>query len=85
MTKKKKVDVLRHSLVPRHKLLTKSETEELLEKYKIHYTDLPQMFEKDPVAIAIGAKEGDVVKIIRESDTSVKQVNYYRYVKKEKS
>lgn len=85
MTKKKKVDVLRHSLVPRHILLTKSETEELLEKYKIHYTDLPQMFEKDPVAIAIGAKEGDVVKIIRESDTSVKQVNYYRYVKKEKS
>jgi DNA-directed RNA polymerase subunit H (RpoH/RPB5) len=43
------------------------------------------MFEKDPVAIAIGAKEGDVVKIVRESDTSVKQVNYYRYVKKEKS
>ena len=85
MTKKKKVDVLRHSLVPRHILLTKSETEELLEKYKIHYTDLPQMFEKDPVAIAIGAKEGDVVKIVRESDTSVKQVNYYRYVKKEKS
>jgi len=85
LTKKKKVDVLRHSLVPRHILLTKSETEELLEKYKIHYTDLPQMFEKDPVAIAIGAKEGDVVKIIRESDTSVKQVNYYRYVKKEKS
>ncbi|TXT66765.1 MAG: DNA-directed RNA polymerase subunit H [Promethearchaeota archaeon] len=85
MTKKKKVDVLRHSLVPRHVLLTKSETEELLEKYKIRYTDLPQMFEKDPVAIAIGAKEGDVVKIVRESDTSVKQVNYYRYVKKEKS
>jgi len=85
LTKKKKVDVLRHSLVPRHVLLTKSETEELLEKYKIRYTDLPQMFEKDPVAIAIGAKEGDVVKIIRESDTSVKQVNYYRYVKKEKS
>ena len=85
MTKKKKVDVLLHSLVPRHILLTKSETEELLEKYKIHYTDLPQMFEKDPVAIAIGAKEGDVVKIVRESDTSVKQVNYYRYVKKEKS
>lgn len=85
MTKKKKVDVLRHSLVPRHVILTKLETEELLEKYKIRYTDLPQMFEKDPVAIAIGAKEGDVVKIIRESDTSVKQVNYYRYVKKEKS
>jgi DNA-directed RNA polymerase subunit H (RpoH/RPB5) len=42
------------------------------------------MFEKDPVAIAIGAKDGDIVKIIRDSDTTVRSVNYYRYVKKEK-
>jgi DNA-directed RNA polymerase subunit H (RpoH/RPB5) len=42
------------------------------------------MFEKDPVAISIGAKEGDVVEIIRQSNTTVKQVKYYRYVKKEK-
>jgi len=84
LTKKKKVDVLLHKLVPKHILLTKSETEELLEKYKIHFTDLPQIFEKDPVSIAIGAKEGDVIKIIRDSDTTVLEVNYYRYVKKEK-
>jgi DNA-directed RNA polymerase subunit H len=84
MTKKKKIDVLRHSLVPKHKLLTKEETEELLDKYQIRFTDLPQMFEKDPVAIAIGAKEGDVVEIIRESGTTVNQVRYYRYVQKEK-
>ena len=42
------------------------------------------MFEKDPVAIAIGAKEGDIVKIVRNSHTTVKSVDYYRYVKKEK-
>ena len=42
------------------------------------------MFEKDPVAIAIGAKEGDIVKIVRDSRTTVKVINYYRYVKKEK-
>lgn len=84
MTKKKKVDVLLHRLVPKHILLTKSETEELLEKYKIRFTDLPQIFEKDPVAISIGAKEGDVIKIIRSSDTTVSEVNYYRYVIKEK-
>ena len=84
MTKKKKVDVLLHKLVPKHILLTKSETEELLDKYKIHYTDLPQIFEKDPVSIAIGAKEGDIIKIIRESETTVSEAYYYRYVKKEK-
>jgi DNA-directed RNA polymerase subunit H len=53
-------------------------------KYKIEVTDLPQMFEKDPVAIAIGAKEGDIVKIIRDSNTTVTSVDYYRFVKKEK-
>ncbi|MHA1193630.1 MAG: DNA-directed RNA polymerase subunit H [Promethearchaeota archaeon] len=84
MTKKKKIDVLLHELVPKHYLLTKEETKELLDKFKITVTDLPQMFEKDPVAIAIGAKEGDVVKIVRQSETTVKSIDYYRFVKKEK-
>ena len=35
MTKKKVIDVLRHELVPKHILLTKKETEQLLDKYKI--------------------------------------------------
>ena len=84
MTKKKPIDVLLHKFVPKHVLLTKEESQNLLEKYRIEVNDLPQMFEKDPVAIAIGAKEGDVVKIIRDSNTTVKSVDYYRYVKKEK-
>jgi DNA-directed RNA polymerase subunit H len=84
LTKKKQIDVLLHDLVPQHILLTKKETQELMDKYQITVIDLPQIFEKDPIAIAIGAKEGDVIKIIRESRTTVKSINYYRYVKKEK-
>ena len=84
MTKKKQIDVLLHELVPKHVLLTKQEAQALLDKYQITELDLPQMFEKDPVAIAIGAKEGDIVKIVRDSHTTVSKVNYYRYVKKEK-
>ncbi|MFW9826244.1 MAG: DNA-directed RNA polymerase subunit H [Candidatus Thorarchaeota archaeon] len=84
MTKKKQIDVLLHKFVPNHILLTKEESLNLLEKYRIDINDLPQIFEKDPVAIAIGAKEGDIVKITRDSETTVKSVNYYRYVKKEK-
>lgn len=84
MTKKKQIDVLTHSLVPPHILLTKKETQDLLTKYQINVYDLPQIFEKDPVAIAIGAKDGDVIRIERISKTTVKSVNYYRYVKKEK-
>ncbi len=84
MTKKKQIDVLMHSLVPPHILLTKKEAKDLLTKYQINVYDLPQIFEKDPVAIAIGAKDGDVIRIERKSKTTVKSVNYYRYVKKEK-
>ena len=84
MTKKKKIDVLLHKYVPKHVLLTKDETSALLARFKIGLNDLPQMFEKDPVSVAIGAKEGDVVRIIRDSETSVKSVDYYRFVKKEK-
>lgn len=84
MTKKKQIDVQLHKFVPKHVLMTQQESKNLLEKYKITENDLPQIFEKDPVAIAIGAKEGDIIKIIRDSNTSVKTVEYYRYVKKEK-
>jgi DNA-directed RNA polymerase subunit H len=84
LTKKRKIDVLLHELVPKHYLLTKEESQKLLEKYKINISDLPQMYDKDPVSIAIGAKEGDIIKIVRESHTTVKKIDYYRYVKKEK-
>ena len=85
MTKKRKIDVLLHELVPKHYLLTKEEVQKLLDKYQITLSDLPQMVDKDPVAIAIGAKEGDIIKIVRDSHTTVKSVDYYRYVKKEKA
>ena len=65
--------------------MTKEEVNKLLNKFQITVSDLPQMIDKDPVAIAIGAKEGDVVRIQRESDTTVRSINYYRYVKKEKA
>jgi len=84
LTKKKKIDVLLHKFVPQHLLLTKEESQELLKKYQIELTDLPQIFEKDPVAIAIGAKEGDIIRIVRDSHTTVKSIDYFRYVKKEK-
>ncbi len=85
MSKKKKIDVLLHKFVPQHNLLTREESIKLLKKYKIGVIDLPQMFENDPVAVAIGAKEGDIVKIIRDSNTTVKSIDYYRFVKKEKA
>ena len=75
---KKKLDVLRHNLVPKHIILTKEQTIDLLNKYKIKVNT-------DPVIFSIGAKEGDVVKILRKSHTTLDEIKYYRYVTKEKA
>ena len=75
-----KLDVLAHSLVPKHLILTKKQTEELLDKYSIELLNLPKIFIDDPVCKALGAREGDVLEIIRGSETIVDSVVSYRVV-----
>jgi len=82
---KKKLDVLRHNLVPKHIILTKEQTKDLLNKYKIRVVDLPRILNSDPAIFSIGAKEGDIVKILRKSHTTLDEIEYYRYVTKEKT
>jgi len=82
---RKKLDVLMHTLVPKHSLLTKKETEALLKQFTIRLVNLPRLFEDDPVAIALGAVEGDVVKIVRKSKTIVNSIDTYRFVVKRRN
>lgn len=82
---KKKLDVLRHNLVPKHIILTKEQTKDLLNKYKIKVVDLPRILNSDPAIFSIGGKEGDIVKILRKSHTTLDEIEYYRYVTKEKT
>ena len=77
---KTKIDVLAHSLVPHHTILTKKEVQTLLKDYSIKLVNLPRIFEDDPAAIALGAKEGDVLKIVRKSKTIVDKIDTYRFV-----
>jgi DNA-directed RNA polymerase subunit H len=72
----KKFDVLTHDLVPDHILLTEEETQELLKKYSITRGQLPKIKTSDVVVKQIGAKPGDVLKIIRRSLTAGKAVAY---------
>jgi len=72
----KKFDVLTHDLVPNHILLTEEETQELLKKYSITRGQLPKIKSSDVVVKQIGAKPGDVLKIIRRSLTAGKAVAY---------
>jgi len=70
---------LSHELVPKHEIVPVEEAKALLEKYGVAPTQLPAILESDPVAIELGAKVGEVIKITRDSRTSGTAV-YYRVV-----
>lgn len=74
-----RVDLTRHELVPLHEILSEQESEELLKKYNITKSQLPQILESDPIAKKIKAKQGDVLRITRTSKTAGKSV-FYRVV-----
>jgi len=68
-----------HESVPEHILLSPEETEEVLKRYEIEAPQLPKIHVNDPAAKEIGAKVGDIIRIIRRSPTA-KQSIFYRLV-----
>ena len=60
--------------------MSEKEKEEVLKRYGIKkLTQLPRILKSDPVVKLIGAKPGDIIKIIRKSNTAEESV-YYRVV-----
>jgi DNA-directed RNA polymerase subunit H (RpoH/RPB5) len=72
-------DIFEHSLVPKHEILTAEERDQLLAQYKVKPYQIPQITSTDPAVKAIGAKPGDILRIIRKSSTAGEHVTY-RYV-----
>ena len=77
------INILKHELVPKHIIIKEDEIKEILEKYKIGRLQLPKILTTDPVVKSLGAKEGNVLKIIRKSPTAGSS-EYYRIVVKKK-
>lgn len=73
-------NILEHSLVPKHRILSNEEEKTIMEQYNI--TDkkehMPTISRFDPVAVAIGIRPDQVCEITRPSKTAI-ETKYYRY------
>jgi DNA-directed RNA polymerase subunit H len=72
-------NIFDHELVPKHEIVKPEVREKLLHEYRVQPYQFPHLLSSDPAVVAIGAKPGDIVRIIRDSPTAGKYVSY-RYV-----
>lgn len=76
--KRLQFNILEHTLVPPHRVLTESEVDTIMKRYNItNKTLFPNISRFDPVARVIGLRPGQVCEIIRPSKTSIES-KYYR-------
>ncbi len=78
-SKKKTPNILEHEWVPEHEVLSPEEALKVLKELGVKPIQLPWIRASDPVARAIGARPGDIIRIKRKSPTAG-EIIVYRYV-----
>jgi DNA-directed RNA polymerase subunit H len=76
--KRLQFNILNHTLVPPHRVMSDSEVVDIMKKYNItEKIQFPDISRFDPVARVICLRPGQVCNIIRSSKTAI-ETNYYR-------
>lgn len=78
--RKLQFDISTHRKVPRHRIITDSEVTIIMKKMNVTKPkdELPWIDSQDPMAKWIGARDGDIIEIMRQSE-SAGLTPYYRY------
>ena len=79
MARKRKQIVKKHILIPQHTKLSVKDRDELFKKYHISEGELPNIRKDDPAIALLGVKEGDIIKITRNSVTGG-EIEFFRVV-----
>lgn len=70
-------NILKHDLVPPHRVLSDKEKNSIKEKYNItNDKQIPDISRFSPVALAIGIRPGEMCEIIRPSKTAITSTFY---------
>ena len=77
-------DVLKHMMVPDHRIMEEGEIKSLLSTYHLTLEQLPKIYHDDPAVKAIKATPGDVIRIVRESQTAGRAESYRLVIKRPK-
>jgi len=79
-----KLNVLDHVMVPDHQIMSEDEVQQLFSLYSISSEQLPKIYHDDPAVKVIGAKVGEVIRIVRMSHTAGRAESYRLVIKRPK-
>ena len=79
-----KLNVLKHLMVPDHKIMSEEEVSALLSRYHITTEQLPKIYHDDPAVKAINAQVDDVIRIVRMSHTAGRAEAYRLVIRRPK-